>query len=408
VSATSPPTDPAGVADLRAEVRSWIAAHGGQGTAIGGAHEPYDHERTPAEDDWIDALRRGRWLCLSWPQTYGGRGLSGLEAAAVNEEFARAGLARPQLGMGETLVAPAILACGTDEQKARLLPRILSGDDVYCQGFSEPDAGSDLASLRTTGTVDGDTVVISGHKVWTSGAHRANTMFVLCRTDPELPRHRGLSYVVASMVDNGVDVHPLRQLSGGNGFNQVYLNGARAPLDNVIGGLGGGWRAAMATLGSERGGNALTQHLGYRRELDILLDVAVANGRRTDPVIRQRLADAYIHVRLMEFAGLRLLATLSAGGDPGPAASIDKLFWSSYHRDFGELAMDVLGAAATVRPDGDGYRTSDLQRIFFESRARTIARGTNEVQHNIIAERVLGLPREPQPAAAPDAVERKR
>ncbi len=383
-----PPED-----ELRSEVRAWIAANRLEGLSPGGAHEPYDHEQTEAEREWVDRLRLGRWLCLSWPRAYGGRGLDGVRCAVVNEEFARAGLPRPHLGMGETLLAPAVLAYGTEEQRARVLPRILSGEDVYCQGFSEPDAGSDLAGLATVGVVDGDEVVVTGQKVWASGAQHATMIFALCRTDPDAPRHRGLSYVLLPMADNGIDVRPLRQMAGARGFNQVFLTGARAPLDNVIGGLGNGWRVAMTTLGAERGGNATTQHLGYQRELAALIDTARANGRSADPVVRQRLADAAIHVRLMEYAGLRLLGSLSNGEDPGPAASIDKLFWSEYHRRFGELAMDVLGVAATVRPDGPGYPVDPYQRIFLESRARTIARGSSEVQRNVIAERVLGLPR---------------
>ncbi|MDA8147903.1 MAG: acyl-CoA dehydrogenase family protein [Actinomycetota bacterium] len=398
---TSPDTSPARLGDagllepaLRAEVREWIAANRIEGLDPGGAHEPYDHEKTATEVEWIGRLRAGRWLCLSWPPRYGGRGLTGVQCAVVNEEFARAGLPRPHLGMGETLLAPAVLAYGTDEQRQRILPRILSGDDVYCQGFSEPDAGSDLASLRTQGVVDGDEVVITGQKVWTSGAHHANMIFTLCRTNPDAPRHRGISYVLVPMADNGVEVRPLRQMAGAFGFNQVFFAGARAPLDNVIGGLDNGWRVAMTTLGAERGGNATTQHLGYDRELGSLIELARASGRISDPILRQRLARAFIDVRLMEYAGLRLLTAMSHGDEPGPAASVDKLFWSEYHRRFGELAMDVTGTAATVRPDGPGYEISPFQRVFLESRARCIARGSSEVQRNVIAERVLGLPRD--------------
>ncbi len=380
--------------DIRGEVRSWIAEHRIDGLPPTGAHPPYDSEPSPAELEWLERLRAGRWLCLSWPEAYGGRALGVSDVIAVNEEFAAAGLPRPQLGMGESLVAPAILAHGTDRQKAELLPRILSGADVYCQGFSEPDSGSDLASLRTVGVVDGDEVVVTGSKIWTSGAHKANVIFTLCRTDPDAPRHRGISYVLVPMADNGIEIRPLRQMAGDFGFNQVFFDRARAPLANVIGGLHNGWRVAMTTLASERGGTATTQHLGYLAEWQRLVDLARRTGAIERPTIRDDLARAYGAVRIMEFAGRRLAADLRAGNDGGPQASIGKVFWSEYHRWFGELAMAVAGAAATVRPDGPGYPVTEMQRIFLESRARTIARGSSQGQRNIIAERALGLPRD--------------
>ncbi len=367
-----------------------------EGLAHWGAHPAYDHDPTEAEQEWLRRCREGRWLCLSWPERYGGRGLGPVEIAAVEEEFARAGVARPRLGMGETLVAPALLAHGTEEQRTRFLPSILSGQDVFCQGFSEPDAGSDLAGLRTSGSVDGDELVITGHKVWTSDAHKSTMIFTLCRTDPAVPRHRGISYVLVPMADNGITVMPLRQMGGTYGFNQVFFDKARAPLSNVIGGLNNGWRVAQTTLGAERGGGVTTQHLGYLQEWGTLLAVSRANGSSRHPLIRQRMATAYAHVRIMEFSGLRMFSRLAETGTLGPAASINKLFWSEYHRDFGELAIEVLGLTATVLAS-EGVPAADLQRVFLESRARCIARGSSEIQRNIIAERVLGLPRDPAP-----------
>lgn len=379
---------------VRREARAWLAENAVGGLDRGGAHPPYDHTTTEAEAAWVQRCREGGWLCLSWPAEYGGRGFGPIEIAAVEEEFARAGLPRPGLGMGEGLVAPALLAHGTDEQKRRFLPGILSGELVFCQGFSEPGAGSDLASLRTVGVVDGDEVVITGQKVWTSNAQNCNMIFTLCRTDPDAPRHRGISYVLVPMQDNGITVRPLRQMAGSYGFNEVFYDSARAPLANVIGGLNNGWRVAQTTLGAERGGQVTTQHLGYLREWETLVSVARKNGASEDPVIRQRLSAAYSAVRIMQFTGLRMFSTLAAEGSLGPAASVNKIFWSEYHRGFGELAMAVLGAEATIRPDGDGYPVSELQRIFLESRARCIARGSSEIQRNIVGERVLGLPRD--------------
>lgn len=382
------------IEELRKEVRSWIATNRIEGVNAGGAHPPYDHESSAAELEWVERLRSGGWLCLSWPQRYGGRALGSTQVIAVNEEFARARLPRPLLGMGESLVAPALLAHGTAEQKDHYLPRILSGEDRYCQGFSEPDAGSDLASLRTVGVVDGDDIVITGEKVWTSGAHRANLIFTLCRTDPDLPRHQGISYVLVPMTDNDIEIRPLRQMVGDYGFNQVFFNRARAPLSNVIGGLNNGWRVAMTTLASERGGNATTQHLGYLSEWDRLVSLARENQAITRSSVRQDLARAYTSIRIMEFSGMRIASGLARGDQLGPEASIGKVFWSEYHRWFGELAMDISGPAGQIRPDGANYPVSEFQRIFLESRARTIARGSSQVQRNIIAERALGLPRE--------------
>ncbi|HMC52062.1 MAG TPA: acyl-CoA dehydrogenase family protein, partial [Acidimicrobiales bacterium] len=322
----------------------------------------------------------------------------GLHMAILNDEFHRARAPRVTRGMGESLVGPSIIVHGTEEQKAHFLPRIITGQDRYCQGFSEPDHGSDLAGVETRGTVDGDEIVITGQKVWTSGAHRANWIFILCRTDPDAPKHRGLSFVLAPMKDNGITIRPLRQATGGSGFSQEYIDGCRAPLFNVIGGLNNGWRVAMTTLGNERGGSATTQHLRYERELWDLVDTARKRGRAGDPLIRQELAWAFTHVELMRYQGLRLLSTLAARREPGPEASVNKLFWSEYHKRLGEIAVSVLGAdamAASDDPEADGDRLSRWPATFIQSRAGTIFSGTSQIQRNIIGERALGLPKEP-------------
>lgn len=377
---------------LRNEIREWLEAN---------------KPDTPAEDEtpvmrpgegsreWTEKLRQGGWLCVGWPKELGGRGLSALEVAVLNEEFARARVPRVTMGMGESLVGPSIIVHATDEQKAHFLPRIISGEDRYCQGFSEPNSGSDLASVQTKGVVDGEEVIVDGQKVWTSGANRANMIFTLCRTDPSAPKHRGITYVLVPMKDNNVEIRPLKQMTGDAGFFETFFTAARAPMFNVIGGLNNGWRVAMTTLGNERGGSATTQHLRFQREMWNLIEAAKANGKAADPVIRQKLAWAYSQVEIMRFAGQRLLASLAQRREPGPEASINKLFWSEYHKRFGEIALEVVGPQSMIRPDGDGYRIGRWQRAFLGSRAGTIYAGTSEVQHNIIGERALGLPKEP-------------
>lgn len=385
-------TEEQAVADLRTEVRSWLQHHATNALRAEGAHEPMAYEFRDEMRDWIEQLRLGRWLCLSWPEEYGGRGLGPLEVIAVNEEFADAGLTRPRLGMGESLVAPAILQHGTPQQKAYFLPRILSGEDVYCQGFSEPDTGSDLAGLRTRGVVDGDELIITGTKIWQSRAHLANMIFTLCRTDPDAPRHRGISYVLVPIKNNGVQIERIRMMTGDYGFNQVHLEGARAPLANVIGGLHEGWRVAMTTLGAERAGEATTQYLGYERELMALVAALGLNESAVEDV-PPRLVDAYLQVELMRIGGQRIADAMLVGSSAEALLAADKVNWSEYHAWFGEMATEELGLAGVLMPTGEGYPLTAFQRVLFESRGRRIARGTNQIQRNIIAERVLGLPK---------------
>jgi len=298
--------------------------------------------------------------------------------------------------MGESLVGPSIIVPGTTEQRAHVLPRIISGEDVYCQGFSEPDQGSDLAGVHTKAEVDGDEVVITGTKVWTSGAARANMMFALCRSDPSAPKHAGLSYVLFPFNDPGVTYQPIRQISGASEFCQDFIDHVRVPVFNVIGGLNNGWKVAMTTLGHERGGAVTVQHLGFEREFWELVDTARKYGKNGDPLVRQDLARAYTGVQIMRFNGLRALAQAAEGKPPGPEASITKLVWSEYHKWLGEVAIGIVGTDGLVRPDGPGYPTSEWQNVFLSSRAGTIYSGTSEIQRNIIGERALGLPKEPR------------
>ena len=398
---------------FRGEMREWI-----EGNAPAGLKELADWSwqpiaggkrgaalvaaaTSPIFREWERRLLDAKLICAQWPVEFGGRGWDAVRFSVFNEELRRQGVPAVRRGMGETLVGPPIMAHGTPEQQAYFLPRIVSGEDVYCQGYSEPDHGSDLGAVETKAVVDGDELVITGQKTWTSGAQNANMIFVLCRTNPDVPKHRGLSYVLVPFSpENGVTVRPLRQMSGASGFCEDFLDAARAPLFNLIGGLNNGWAPAMTTLGFERGGNATTAHLGFEKELWDLIALAKKNGKAKDPLVRQRLAWCYTRVQLMRYAGLRLLASLAEGRQPGPEASISKLFWSEYHKTFGELALDVVGIDAMIRPHGEGYATDEWQDVFFASRAGTIYSGTSQIQRNIIGERALGLPKEPSVAKA--------
>lgn len=355
---------------------------------------------TEAEQDesytrWAEVLLRDGWICPQWPTRFGGRGLTPVQNAVLSEELVAANLPRVRRGFGETMVGPSIMVHGTPEQQEYFLPRIISAEDVYCQGFSEPEQGSDLGGVQTRGVVDGDELVITGQKIWTSGFYRANMIFVLCRTDPSLPKHKGLSYVLTPLTDNNVDARPVKQMTGSAEFGEEFFDGARAPLFNVIGGLNNGWRVAMTTLGHERGGGASTAHLKYQRQLSALIELARSCGRADDPRVREDLAWCHTHVEIMRYQGLRVMGRLARGEEPGPEASISKLFWSEYEKRVGEIATALLGAEALVRPPGAGYRTSTWQDVFLAGRAGTIFSGTSEIQKNIIAERALGLPREP-------------
>jgi alkylation response protein AidB-like acyl-CoA dehydrogenase len=286
--------------------------------------------------------------------------------------------------IGEGLLGPTLIAHGTAAQRARFLPPIARGEELWCQGYSEPDAGSDLANVATRATLDGDDWVVTGQKVWTSLAHVADWCFVLARTEPGSTRHRGLSYLLVPMRQPGVQVRPIRQLTGGSEFNEVFFDGARTPASNVVGGAGNGWRVAMATLAAERGVATLGQQVGFRRDLARIIATARANGATGDPLLRDRLTRAWMGLELLRLNALRALA----GGD---TASLTKLSWSHWHRDLGELAMDVEGAAALLT--GAKYDLGDAQRLYLFSRADTIYAGSSEIQRTIIAQRTLGLPR---------------
>ncbi len=401
---------------FRAEVRSWLEENLPEGWESGRTMTA--DERASFEVDWTKKLAEGGWICASWPEEYGGRGLSVMESVVLNEEFARMNAPMRADFFGDTLVGPTILHSGTEEQKRFFLPKILSGEMSWCQGFSEPDAGSDLASLKTRAELDGDEWIINGQKVWTTQAQYADYIFLLARTDPDAPKHKGISYLLVPMRQPGIEVRPISQIDGSAEFNEVFFADARCPKENVVGGVNNGWAVAMTTLGFERGTSATTGHRRFQKELDALIAIARRNGRSSDPLVRQRLAAAWSKVKIMQINGLRSL-TSALNGDRSSDAlgATNKMFWSEYHRDVMELALDILGMEGQVLTgaagsDGDerefvpgvgarrprpGYPVSALQASFFFSRSETIWGGTAQIQRNIVGERILGLPKEPRP-----------
>jgi alkylation response protein AidB-like acyl-CoA dehydrogenase len=384
---------------FRDEVRRFLednlvgefAELGGRG---GSGDETYGFE---VRRRWEKVLAEGGWTCLGWPTEHGGRGASMAAQVIFNEEYARAAAPGRVSILGEGLLGPTLIHYGTEAQKQRFLPPIRQGTELWCQGYSEPDAGSDLANVKTRAELDGDEWVITGQKVWTSGAHQSDWCFVVCRTDPESRRHYGLSYLLVPMGQPGIEVRPIVQLTRTGEFNEVFFDGARTRRDHVVGAPGDGWKVALATLSYERGVALLGHQLSFRRELDRIVALAQQNGRSGDPVIRQRLARAHVELSIMRYNTLRSLSGVDGPVAP-PEASIAKLYWASWHRSLGELALSVMGPSATVLDDGP-YEMNELQRSFLFSRAETIYGGSNQIQRNIIGERVLGLPPEPKGAA---------
>ncbi|MGO9695748.1 MAG: acyl-CoA dehydrogenase family protein [Mycobacterium sp.] len=384
------------VEEFRAEVRDWLADNlVGEFAALRGLGGPgREHEAFEERRAWNQHLAAAGLTCLGWPVEHGGRGLPTAHRVAFYEEYARADAPVKVNHFGEELLGPTLIAFGTPEQQQRFLPRILDVTELWCQGYSEPGAGSDLANVSTTAELDGDQWVINGQKVWTSLAHLSQWCFVVARTEKGSKRHAGLSYLLVPLDQPGVQVRPIIQITGTSEFNEVFFDGARTDKDLVVGEVNDGWRVALATLAFERGVGLLGDIVGFRRELDHLLNIVRTSSRAHDPLLRERLADAWICLYILRLNTLRSLTGVDGPVAP-PQASISKLFWATWHRDLGELAMDVLGARAEVA-EALPYELGDLQRIFLFSRADTIYGGSNEIQRNIIGERVLGLPPEPK------------
>jgi alkylation response protein AidB-like acyl-CoA dehydrogenase len=381
--------------DFRRRVAQWLAENlTGPFADLRGAGGPgREHEAQAGRLAWNQHLAAAGWTCLGWPAEYGGRGATLAQQVIFHEEYARSNAPARVAIVGEELLGPTLIALGTPEQRRRFLPPIAAVAELWCQGYSEPGAGSDLAAVTTAAVLDGDQWVITGQKVWTSLAHVADWCFVLARTEPGSQRSAGLSYLLVPMRQPGVTVRPIRQLTGTAEFNEVFFDGARTERDLVVGGAGHGWQVATATLALERGVAMLGQQVGFRRELDALVDLARQSG--LDPVLRDKLTRAWMGLEVLRAHAQRTLAQ-PAGAGTGADASILKLLWSRWHQRLGELAMEVRGASAMVAR-GAKYDLDDWQRLFLFGRAETIYGGSDEIQRNIIAERALGLPREARP-----------
>ena len=384
---------------FRAEVAAWLAANlCGEFAAIRHRGGPGDEHSLVAERKaWERKLHEGGWTGLGWPQEHGGRGASIEQQVIFNEEYARAGGPGRMGHIGETLTGPTLIAFGSEAQQARYLPGILRGEDLWCQGYSEPSAGSDLANVRTKARFDEASGQwrLTGQKVWTSLAHESRYCFAIARTDPESVGHKGLGFFLLAMDQPGITVRPIEQLTGTCEFNEVFFDEAVCDADDIVGEPGQGWQVAMGLLGFERGVSTLGQQMLFQNEFNEVLRIARENGAARDPAIRQRIADAHVGLRIMRFNSMRML---SGGGDDGSLsreAMIYKLYWASWHRNLGKLAMDVLGAESEIL-EGAPYELNRLQSLFLFTRADTIYGGTNQIQRNIIAERALGMPREPR------------
>ncbi|MET8168587.1 acyl-CoA dehydrogenase family protein [Streptomyces sp. NPDC005329] len=370
---------------FRVEARDWLAAHA---------------PRAADRRAWERALGAAGWIGIGWGEGgYGNRTATLTQQVAWAEEYARSGAPARSGHIGENLLAPTLLAHGTAEQKARFLPPIAAGAELWCQGYSEPDAGSDLAGVRTKAELapDGRSYRVTGQKIWTSLAQEADWCFVLARTDPKSRRHHGLSFLLVPMDQPGrIEVRPIRQLTGTSDFNEVFFDGAHARVEHVVGAAGGGWRVAMGLLGFERGVSTLAQQIGFAQELERVVRTAVRTGAADDPVVRERLVRLWAELRTMRWNALR---TLGGSGGPG-APSVAKLLWAGWHQRLGEVAVQVRGAAASAGPTdwtpSAPYEIDDAQHLFLFSRADTIYGGSDQIQRTIIAERVLGLPRQPK------------
>ena len=384
---------------FRAEVRTWldknlsdkflkIKYRGGPGD-----ENAFIDERK----EWETVLADGGWTCIGWPVDFGGRGASIERQVIFHEEYARAGGPGRMGHIGETLLGPTLYEFGTTDQCQRFLPGILRGHDFWCQGYSEPNAGSDLANIKTKATFDKPSGrwLITGQKVWTSLAHESDFCFVLARTNPDSSLHKGLGFFFVKLHQPGIEIRPIRQMTATSEFNEIFFNEAVCSENDVVGSPEEGWKVAMGLLGFERGISTLGQQMLFQNEFDAIVTLAKKNGSAKIPEIRARIADAYIGLKIMRYNIMRVLSGFSDAGELQPAALISKLYWSTWHRNLGKLAMDVLGPEGELLLDSS-YKLERLQSLFLFTRADTIYGGTNQIQRNIIAERALNMPREPR------------
>jgi alkylation response protein AidB-like acyl-CoA dehydrogenase len=367
---------------FREELRSWLAAHAPPAMGV-----PTTRGEAEGLRDWQRTLHSGGWVGIHWPVEHGGRGASPAQVAIYNDELARAHAPDLLGGVGLTLLGPTLMAFGTDEQRARWMPRILNADDIWCQLFSEPGAGSDLAGLATRADKHGDVYVVNGQKVWSTFAQFTDWGVALVRTDPDAPKSKGISMLAIPMTADGVDVRPLKQMTGDSEFNEVFLDDVEVPVENVIGPENEGWRVANTTLANERGGGFIwRQQVRQEEAVQLLWKTCAGAGLLDDPLVRQRLASAWIEAEIFRLHNARTLARLARGEEIGAESSLVKLFWSEASKRLYDTACDLLGPEALLT-------SSDWERTFLYSRANTIMGGTSEVQRNIIGERILGLPR---------------
>ena len=367
--------------EFRDAVRAWIEDNH-PGREPDGDPDAFEFRRA-----WQRALNERGWAGLSWPTEYGGGGATLVELAIFYEETARAGAPQMANMLGLAMGGPTVIAHGTEEQKRRFLPPILSADEIWCQGFSEPGSGSDLASLKTRAVRDGDGWVVTGQKVWTTYAHEAKWCMLVARTDQDAPKHRGLTYFLMDMEQDAVEVRPLVQITGEAEFNELFIEEARIPDENIVGGEGNGWHVAITTLMHERAGLAFALQVQVQIALRELQDQIRAAGRADDPLIRQRFAQVFVEAQVLRLNAYRGLTATMKRGAPGPEGSLGKWHWAEVNQALTELAMDVAGPHALLADDAWTYR-------FLRARANSIEGGTTEILRNIVAERVLGLPRQ--------------
>ena len=351
-------------------------------------------EKAERRKEWEQQLAADKWSCIGWPEEWGGRAATLAQQVIFAEEYARAGVPGRVNHIGVELAGPTLLAFGTDEQKKRFLPGIAAGQTIFCQGFSEPGAGSDLASVRTKARLEGDEWVVNGQKIWTSLAHISDWIFVVSRSEEGSKGPKGLTFLMMEIDQPGIEIRPIKQINGDAEFNETFFTDAKCPADSLIGAVGDGWKIAMGLLAFERGVSTLGQQMGFRNELDEVIAAAKATGAAKDPLIRQRIAKAEIGLQLMRYGAMRMLSNTDHSKIDGAALTY-KIQWASWRRGLGELAMDIIGQSGEVA-DGDAYEWSVLPNLFLYSRSDTIYGGTNQIQRNLIAERGLGMPREPR------------
>lgn len=401
-------TFPDEIEEFRAATRAFLAKELPEGWA--GIGSLTEDEREKFAHEWRQVLLDNGYLAIAWPKEYGGAGLGLLQQVVVQEEFVRAGAPLLPLhsdSFGFSLIGPTLLAVGTEEQKQRFLPKIVSGDHRWCQGYSEPEAGSDLFGLRTRAVRDGDQWVINGQKVWQTSGLFANWIFALVRTDPDAPKAKGISMLLIPLDQPGVEVRPIKTMTGREEFCEVFFTDAVTDVDNMVGEVNDGARVSMTLLGFERGASSGATYIAHRQELDRLCSLVIEQGRDRDEWVLQELAWCFSKVEIMKYIGLRTLTSALNGGVPGPESSITKLFGSEYHKRMARLAMNVLGprsawaggepAVSDLGPEplGTSNSAASWQRVYMTSLAATIYGGSSQIQRNTLSERVLGLPRDP-------------